>query len=304
MKKQMRHILLPLIATVMFIISACAVSAEITSVKVSQHSIKLNWTIPSGYNSRIQVKWGRYSSDLNHTASLSGSTKTYTIKNLGSTKYYYVNLYCYNSSGNYMYYTSPIRIPTAPGKITGFKYNFGSNQKGFQASWRMPSGDYNANSQILLKTQSGSTVYSKSLGGTNRVSLSSFAKYNRVLKAWVRAYIKLDGKSYFGPWVKKNVVPGPIIGNMTLLSGNRVRIPWSKVVGATGYDVYLSKSSSSGYKRVKSVGASTLSTVVSSFAGSQFQKYVNYYVKIATKSKYGRSQVIQGNYFYIYTQYV
>ncbi len=300
--KKSRWMLLPLIAALAMIISASAAqAATFRQTSAGQKTMKFVWDDPCADYSSLTttsylLQWGKSSSNYTWSRRLSASSRSAVVTGMSPTKRYYAKLTVYyrNSSGSTGTGSfGELTCYTAPGRIGGITYDYNSSQKGLRMKMNPPSGNYNPYYQIQLRNLSGKKVFSV-VAKSNPYTRNSFSYYRRVLRAKVRPFIKLNDKNFFGPWSTKAIVPQPILTGGTAknyIRNGKMHLAWQKVIGATGYDIYVSKSSDSGYKRVKSVsGSATAVTLTSSGSGS-FAVGPTYYVKIRTKAKIGKSSV-------------
>ena len=66
---------------------------------------------------------------------------------------------------------------------------------------------------------------------------------------------------------------------------------WSKVAGASGYTVYVSKSATKGFKKVKTLGKNAKSVTFNKIGKSKMNKNTTYYVKVVANVKDGKKTV-------------
>lgn len=93
--------------------------------------------------------------------------------------------------------------------------------------------------------------------------------------------------------------------SVTLVSKEKriVRFKFPKVTGVKSYTLYMSTDSlTSGFKKVKTIAPGKTFTT-STFGGSTFQYYKNYYYKIVANLKNGTSAYKYTNGFYLYKTY-
>ena len=307
MKTLYRRLLLPFVAAVMLMASAGTVHAAsyITQTSAGLRSATITWTDPQELISspvtisKFTVSWGDSYSNLTKSKTVPSTTFRTTIRSLRPYSQYYVRVsytVTYKNTGNSYnnYYSGSFR--TIPGKARNLQVNFGSSQTMLQMMWNAPSG-----------TSSGAT-YQYSLRDYNNKILKHGRQMSRYL-SWpsytlrraarfrLRAYTRIGGKTYYGEWLIKDIVPQPIINSdrkASYIASGKLRAAWSPVGGATGYDVYVSRSKDSGYKKMASLGPEARSVTLSSFNGSRYADNTDYYVKVVTKSPYGSSAKTYG----------
>ena len=131
-----------------------------------------------------------------------------------------------------------------------------------------------------------------------------------IYKVQVRA-IDTDGKGNvkaYGSWSNTAyITPLPRSIKSTLKSsGSKVKISWSKIHSAHGYEVYMTTKPTGKWYKVKTSGSKSGSTSVkiSKFRGSKLKKNTRYYVRIVPRVKvskkyqtvYVKSGFYQGGY--------
>lgn len=140
---------------------------------------------------------------------------------------------------------------------------------------------YNKN-KTAIKTADSTSRYIS----FKKMSLNSFY-YGRV-----RGYVTINGIKKYGAWSSYTYfVPQAKMKGKLKISGGNLKVSWNKVAGATGYDVYVSTTSSSkGYKKVASVNAKTTSCNVKKVGKTKVSKSrgKTYYVYVVTKKKVGK----------------
>lgn len=101
----------------------------------------------------------------------------------------------------------------------------------------------------------------------------------------MRAYKKINGKKYYGAWSdKRAVILQPTC--QARQSNKGLQIRWNKIQGATGYDVYVSGSTSSGsFKKVLSVKKGKTNVVIKKYEGKKFKRGKTYYYYVLAKKK-------------------
>ena len=313
MKKKQRSLILIIAALFTLLLTASAVQAAgIRMTSASQKSVKVGWDTPASSSpvniNYFTVSWGKNSSSLSHTKRVAGTSRSLGITGLKPNNRYTVKLECNYTviaSGNtYNMTLASLTVQTVPGKVSAAKtvYNFGSSQNGFYLNWPAPSGDgYSINYQVAIRNLSGKTL--KTFDQSSRVISSTSFTLKQVARAYIRGYIKVNGKNCYGPWASKPIIPQPILSDNTsksYIDGNgKLHLSWSRVSGATGYNVYVSTTSSrSGYTRVGRASGSASGVIVSSYKGSSYKTGTTYYIKVLTTSKIGNSNG-KDNFYYM-----
>ncbi len=304
--KKRRGLLLIMLTAMMILVSAALVSADgsVRQVTAAKNRIKVAWSDPSKDNPNwkvnyYKVMWGDSFSSLTKSAKVASSTRNYIIDGLSSNTTYcvrvYYNYYSTVSKKNYESWYSTM-IQTLPGKVSGIQYNFLSDQRGFYIRWNKPSGNGTGlKYQYQIRDLSGNRM--RNIKTSYTYNQSSKFLLRRVARAYVRAYVQLCGKTYYGPWTVKPVVPQPILREdktKCFIKDGHLTLSWASVKGAQSYLVYVSKSKNDGYKLVKTVSGSATGTTVNYFNGAAYANNTTYYVKVITKSSIGNSAKTYG----------
>ena len=134
---------------------------------------------------------------------------------------------------------------------------------------------------------------------TKSYATLSISNNCRVYKARVRAY-KLDSSGNVLKYSNQSnttfIVPSP-----TSLSGSmpkkfKEKIKWNRVVGANGYNVFLSTNpKGSWYINKQTSTSSATSVTIDRYRGAKLKAYTNYYVKIVSR------RVLNGRYISVPT---
>ncbi len=313
--KKLRCMLLPLLTILMITCFAATAQAAalIHQTKAGETSVTVSWDklyTGSGKVQNYEVSWGdAYNNYTRKSGRLSASTKTYTIKNLAKNSPCYVGVTVYYtlSHGTSSSVSFSTKTNTKPSKVTKYSaYDFSYSGKGLRVAWEAPKGGNYLKYQYQIVNGSGKPVL-KGTTSLRSLTLSKYKYYNKVMRIRVRAFTtdNYESKTWYGPWsAYKALVPQPILKNKVDYKNGKVTLHWSKVKGAKKYILYLSKSRDKGYKKVATVKGSKKSKTLSSFKGRKFEIGPNYYVKIVTVSKYGKSNKYSMGSFHLYRRFV
>lgn len=148
---------------------------------------------------------------------------------------------------------------------------------GYEYIWTSPSGK-------KIKQDKVNTTY-----------LSFNIKNHNIYKFSLRAYQDIDGKTTYTPWETIQVFEQPWLKGVyvkNLKKGKKqLRINWYKQHGATGYEVYVSKTNTEGsYKKVASVGKNRTSLSLNKFKGKKIRGTYFVYIVSKTTNEYGTSR--------------
>lgn len=180
-----------------------------------------------------------------------------------------------------------------PKKITGLKYNgvFGDTNK-LNVMWNDP---YCHGFEAVCYNKKGKEV--QTVDVTEYIN-AKFSKTNsqNIYSVKVRGYNLINGgtEKVYGDYSKTfYAVPQPkITTKKSDLKRNSVNLKWKKVNGATKYDIYVSRSQNSGYKKVATVKSSKKSYKITKFKGKTLNIHnKTHYIKIVTYGKFGKKTV-------------
>ncbi len=147
--------------------------------------------------------------------------------------------------------------------------------------------------EYRLKTNGGKIVAEGKLTGTDasRASLDfNDLTANTTYTFSVRAYMTYSGKRYETDWKSVDLFEQTVVKSV-VKSGGKLKIKWSKVKGAGGYDVYVSSKPKKGYVKVKSVGKSKTSLTIKKVGKTKISKKKKWYVYVVTKKNGSRSAI-------------
>lgn len=171
--------------------------------------------------------------------------------------------------------TSSFGITSSYANINTFYFGIASGlvADGYQLEFQTMAG----------KTKKTITQTSNSFRVTNFVE-GTFYKYR------VRSYVDCGTKPAYSAWSSFRYVGLPKSATGTS-NGKKIKCSWKKVTGATKYVVYISKSKSSGYKKVKTLSAKKRSITITKYGKKKLKKNKKYYVKIVAKAKSGKKLI-------------
>lgn len=290
---------------------------NVVQVDATSSTVTLSWDPVPGATS-YDVYYGSYESP-----SLGGSTTqtAYTITGIPADSYFSVFVLPKRTAVTAPNYTAVYDDIYTYGVITtgGPLYIDVTDRDPRKKVGSKKNSDYNtleiAHGIALFADGYEVTVYKsngKSIKKVVDAPNSIFAtvkniKTTETVWVQVRSYTYINGVKKYGDYSDKLLSVGSPTAKATQ-KGNGVKISWSKVPGAKKYEVYMSKSSKSGYKKVKTVKSGTRSVVLNSFKGKKFVKWQNYYYYVKAVGTYGKkknakSDIPYYKYFYFYTKY-
>ncbi|MGW8429318.1 Ig-like domain-containing protein [Peribacillus simplex] len=251
----------------------------------SYNSIKTSWAAVSGA-SGYQV----YRSTLSTgTYSLAGSTTATSFNNgkLTTNKSYYYKIRAYRSIGNtkvYSGFSSVLFAKPLPGKPTTAKAA-SSSYNSIKTSWAAVNG---ASGYQVYRSISGSGTYTH-VGTTSATSFNnSGLTTNKLFYYKVRAYRMVGGTkvySDFSSVVSAKPIPSvPTNFKVSRSSSTSLKVTWSSVSGASGYQIYRSTSKSGSYSLLK--GTTSLY-----YTNSRLTTGSTYYYKLRAYRTVGTAKI-------------
>ena len=233
---------------------------------------------------------------------VSGSTKSYTVKNLANDAQYAVVLrYSSGTAGKYYYYCSYnyyVYTKMTPVKnikqVEWYKY-----AKSLHVEWDRKPGSVQY--EYRFTTNKGKVIKTEV---TSSNSFSHGIKNNQIYKVQVRAIRtpyssdSTVGKQVTGWSAAEYMFTQPTIKSAKV-KGGKLTIKWDKINGATNYTIYASTKQSKGYKKVGSVSAKKGSFTIKKLKGKKFKASKTYYVYVVANKKV-KGKVITKDVTYTY----
>jgi fibronectin type 3 domain-containing protein len=225
----------------------------LTASSNSYNSIKLSWQEISGA-AGYEV-WRATSSTGTYTKITTTSNNSYidTSLNTGTTYYYKVRAYKADTSTQYSGYSSVVSAKPILATPTSVKAA-SSSYNSIKTSWAAVSGA--SGYEVYRATLSTGTY---SLVGTTTTSTSftnSSLTTNTTYFYKVRAYRTVGTTKVYSGYssvVSAKPIPSvPTNFKVTRVSSTSLKLTWSAVSGASGYEIYRSTSSSGTYSLLKS----------------------------------------------------
>ena len=185
---------------------AISVKAQSTTEKVK------NLVVESRTTSTISYSWGsvknatKYYLDIKNETngnrySKTVTTNSHTVQGLTQGNVYSVRVKAYTKKGGWGAYSSSIKSPTKPAKVTITSLTSPEKNK-LRVKWKRVAG--NATSyQVYYSTDKSfkTNVTKKTLSKSTTVSQSTSGfKKGKTYYAKVRAYVSVGGVKYYGAW--------------------------------------------------------------------------------------------------------
>lgn len=243
-----------------------------TSVKVKTGPAKVSGLEAStNKTSYITIKWNEvenadryevYAVDAkgNYTRLTSTTGTSKKISDLTSNTEYKFAVRAYEDSSTYGKlfgsYSSTLTTRTTPKKVSGLEVE-DKGSTWVELDWKNVDG---AKYQVYYKTGSGDWTRARNNLSSSKYKITGLSA-NKTYKFKVRAYVKDDaGDTFYGSYSSEvsattllKKVSGLKLYSSSYPKTTSIRIKWSKVTGATEYQIYRSVGSSTNYKLYKTV---------------------------------------------------
>lgn len=252
-------------------------SRQIYQTNATTSSVSIKWQKTSGANRYlIETKLG----NQNYVKKGVVKSNTATLKGLKSGQEYYVRITPYRTSGSFNamgYSFSTSDIKTVTGKVTGLKASEGSTSKLYFTWNRKTTVKGYQIELIALKNNKKKYVNVQGSYPYQTVTVSEKTFY----KARIRSYILMSNNAKkYSAWSGYTYVCAQSSRLSGRQSGTSYTLSWSKVAGATGYQVYISNNYRTGYRKL----ATTRST---SYKIRGLSRGNGYYIKLVPVKKVG-----------------
>lgn len=303
MKAVKKSLALICLMVIMVFGTALTAQAAYKQTALKPTSIQITWDDPnasSTYYTTIayHVSIGTDYSTIIKTFDFSNAAIGCTITGLKAGQEYYVKVTYDEKTSSKSYYGyshGSGYCRTSPANVTGYYVDWNSYngaKVSFEVDWtKQGCSGY----EYYLKNNTGGVVEhaTKTSAGYNYIYKSGINR-NTTYQVMVRAYStpKDSTTKYYSAWTTYYVIPEANISankKKTKINNGKLYIKWTKVKGATGYDIYVSTKSNIGYKKLKSVGAKKTKATIDKFKKKSFKNNKTYYVKIVTKKKVGKT---------------
>lgn len=258
--------------------------SNVTVTSFTTSSISISWQGDANADGYEISYYDTYGGTSEYKVAGKTTGTTYKITGLQSGCVYSIRVTPSNAAGDYASYGTCYDAKTKVDKMRGLKQDTWYHYiKKAGVSWeRQRAAD---GYQYKWLTPAGKV---KKKGTTTSTSMSFAVKNNNVYQFMIRPYQKIDGKTHYGTWKTIQVFEQPWVKSIAVKknkkSVNQLKISWYKQKGATGYDIYVSKTNKAGsYIKVKSVGKSKTSITLSKFKKKKIKG--TYYVYIVSKVK-------------------
>ena len=167
----------------------------------------------------------------------------------------------------------------------------------FRGGWNLVKG---ANKYIIELAYADGTnaKYYESSKSYATLAISNTRRVHKVRVCACKVNSSGDILKYSKPSNTAFIVPSPTewSASMPDRTKYRVKIKWNRVVGANGYNIFLSTNPKGPWYINKQTSTSSATSVTTDrYRGAKFKKYTNYYVRIVSR------RVLNGRYITVPT---
>ena len=298
MKKLLKYLSLSMMVCLLMVPTLKAKAAGVATInEVTASSITVSWT---GGTAPYSIGCDTDTTKAKESPSVTGfNGNSYKFENLsGGTKYYIV----VKDSTNAIVATNVVATdPAKPSNVSQKKWN---TKGDVTVQW-----DYNGNCdgfQVIVTDDDGES-YEKILSKEAREVNLSLADV-RYLKLKIRAYVNLDNNTKkYGEFSDTfTTFAQPVIqetddGFSVSIKNGKMTVKWERVREAQGYEIYVSRKKTSGYKKCKTIDGNTTTKATFKFKGKKFNKKGEYYVYVVgTRRTNGELNRSSSNYVVYY----
>lgn len=211
----------------------------------------------------------------------------FTGLDVGSKYYITVAAHGPNEESGYLS-SDAITAYTKIKSITGLHMDNSFNSQTYFFKWKNLNAATNYQFKVTEK-KSGRLVKKTKNTSLNSAHINYPSQY-KIYIAHVRGVQKVGSKTYYTGWRKLALIPQPPVKSFYVKKirnrntvTKRLVLSWKQVIGATGYDIYISRKLNSGYKKVASVNAKSNSLTLKKVFGKKING--KYYVSVVAKTK-------------------
>lgn len=263
---------------------------NLVQTSATTSSISMKWNAVSGASGYMVY---RYNSWDNYTRVGVTSNTSYTVNGLAaSTKASYV-VCAYRSNSAKAAASGRdsdiVTMKTVPAKVAYVAItNYYDSISVCYYGW---NGVNNADGyQFQLLNNKGKSILTSDTTGTS-VRLDPYKK-GIFTKARCRAYVIINNKKIYGAWsgYNYNASCKKIVASRSR-NRKKITIKWSKITGASGYQVYVSTSQKGKYKKLKTLSAKKTSYSFTKIGKKKISKSKTYYIRLKYLTKVGKKNV-------------
>lgn len=270
-----------------------SITGNVKQTKAATSQMTISWNKAAGANAYLirynKEKTKKYTEVMVNKNSC-------TLKKLSAGSYYYIEVCPVNKSSKF---TAVNKLnangffPTVSNKVSGLKnLHMIDGSAVFTLSPQKNARGYElAVTKYSDKWTKKNTMTVTSQGYAGNISLSNTKLKNGTFyKARVCSYILLsDGKKAYSAW-SNEITFGSAPKTVNVKSnGKGIQISWSKVTGATGYQIYVLEQGKKNYQKVTTVNAKTTKYTLKKINKKNLKSGKNYFIRITPIRKSGKT---------------
>ncbi len=270
---------------------------ETVQTSYSATAVKLQWNITPGDVDGYQMyKYDSVSNTYKKVKSSSVNTIIDT-KLASSTKYIY-KVRAYKKVGNEILYgefSDVTAAVTSPDKVSNFRWTESKSDR-VSLKWDKSKDKITGYQIYKYNINKGKYLQLKTLSQTSRISWTNmYLKSNTEYKYMIRAYLTIDGKTYYGPLSDEVQTSTAVAAPKYKLVSDKkgeIKITWDKVQGATGYVLFYKTSADGEWKAL-----TNSQYTGNSYTKKNLQSGKKYYFYVKAVKNYNGVKVKSSAYF-------
>ncbi len=264
----------------------------LTQTWATTNSISMKWNAVAGATGYEVYRYNGYS-DYTKVATVSQTSATVSGLTASAEVPYFVCAVKTTTSGFYVQgqESSNVYMKTTPAKVSrvAMTYYWDSLRE-CKYEWTY---DSNADGyQYEVKKANGKKTY---FSGTTTSSYTYAKPFPRgvFIKARARAYITVGNQRIYGAWSSYSYsAANKKVTAKRSSNGKKIALKWKKISGASGYSVYISTKSGSGFKKVKTLSSKKTKYTITKCGKKKLKKGKTYYVQLRYQTKVGKKKVV------------
>ena len=264
----------------------------VTNVKAvsGKKSVKVSWSAVNGAAYYNVYRYNSAKKTYEFIKKVTGTSMyDYSIAQ-GKTYYYKVKACIVYGGKTFMSDFSTaakIKFASALGSVSSVSAKASSSS--IKLSWSKVSG---ASGYVVYRYNTAKKTWKKLGTTTSRTFTDTGLKAGTNYKYSIRAIVKINGKTYKGAAKRVTFTTNPAKVTSVKTESSKAKtatLTWSKVTGASGYEVYRATSKNGTYKKVATIkkGSSVKYTNKSLKSGTTYYYKVRAYKTLDSKTYYG-----------------
>jgi hypothetical protein len=249
--------------------------------EATQTEVTIGWDSVAGASGYRIYKYNESTEKYDRVTDVSSSVTSYTVADLSAAAVYDYKVKAYvviNSVYAWGIASEECVYVTNPSAVTDFAAEYKSSTS-ILLKWGEVSGA--TGYQIYrLNLSTGKYEKIKTVTGESTVRYTNTGLLSGTTYLYqVRAYKRYDGVNYFGEYSdisSMTTAPAKVASLKLTAASKSVTLKWSKVTGATGYEIYRLNSKTKKYEKIKTIkGVSNIT-----FKNTKLTKGTTYKYKV------------------------